>query len=151
MHYWLLKSEPNAYSIDDLARDGQTFWDGVRNFQARNLLRDDFAVGDQVLFYHSNVQPMAIVGQAEVVQAGYPDFTAWDPKSHHPDPRSTPEQPIWYMVDIRFTQKFNHPLTLNVAKTDPQLDGLMLTKRGSRLSVQSVSEAHFKRILELCA
>ncbi len=106
--YWLVKSEPNAYSFSDLQGedDGTAEWDGVRNYQARNTMRDDMKVGDGVLFYHSNVKPMAVVGTATVVREGYPDDTAWDPSSDHPDPKSTPDKPLWYMVDIKAESEF---------------------------------------------
>ena len=101
MAYWLFKSEPNTYSYDDLVRDGTSEWDGVRNFQARNFLRDEIKEGDGVLFYYSNAKPLVIVGTAVVTRSGYPDSTAWDPDSDHPDPKSTPDKPLWYMVDIQ--------------------------------------------------
>jgi len=149
MNHWLLKSEPGAYSIQDLERDGSTHWDGVRNYQARNTLRDQMKVGDLVLFYHSNVEPMAVVGTATVTKAGYPDHTALDMSSHHYDPKSTPDNPIWYMVDIGYRSTFKRPVTLNEMKDDPTLAGMMLTRKGSRLSVQPVSEDHFQRIVAL--
>src|SRR5262249_46040958 len=111
--YWLFKSEPESFSIDDLARQKKqsTFWDGVRNYQARNFLRDSIQLGDGVLFYHSSTEPMAIVGSAEVTKTGYPDHTAYEPTNHHYDPKSDPDNPTWYMVDIRLLQTFPHPLT----------------------------------------
>lgn len=148
-NFWLIKSEPAVYSIDDLARDGSTHWDGVRNYQARNFLRDQMKVGDPVLFYHSNADPPAIVGLARVCRAGYPDHTAWDPGGPHHDPAASPQRPIWVMVDIAFEEKFSHPLSLAQLRDDPALDGLMLTQKGSRLSVQPVSEAHFQHICAL--
>ena len=145
--YWLFKSEPHAYSYDDLVRDGTAEWDGVRNFQARNLLRDEIQEGDEVFFYHSNDKPTAIIGTAIVTRSGYPDHTAWDPSSDHPDPKSTPDKPIWYMVDIKATGKFKNPLTLNELKALPQLEGMALLQKGTRLSVQPVSEIHWNLIL----
>lgn len=147
--YWLIKSEPSVYSIDDLERDGQTHWDGVRNYQARNMLRDEMKAGDQVLFYHSNADPMAVAGIAQVAREGYADDTALDPQGPHYDPKATPENPIWVMVDIGFVEKFVRPVALPEMRADPTLEGLMLTRRGSRLSVQPVSEAHFQRICAL--
>jgi predicted RNA-binding protein with PUA-like domain len=150
MKYWLMKSEPTTFSIDDLmARPDQTdHWDGVRNYQARNFLRDEIRKGDRVLFYHSGKMP-AIVGTATVVRKGYPDATAWDPKSGHFDPKSTPDNPIWYMVDIRFESKFNAPLPLAGLRRFPELAGMLLLKRGMRLSVQPVTRSEFKFIVAL--
>jgi predicted RNA-binding protein with PUA-like domain len=147
--YWLVKSEPSVYSIDDLTRDGQTHWDGVRNYQARNFLRDEMQVGDLVLFYHSNTDPPSVVGLAQVTRAGYPDHTALDPHDPHYDPKATLEKPIWAMTDIKFVEKFPHSVSLNVLRDDPALGGLALTRRGSRLSVLPVTEAHFQRIYAL--
>lgn len=149
MNYWLLKSEPNAYSIDDLARDKTTHWDGVRNFQARNYMRDQMKVGDKVLFYHSNTEPIGIVGVAEVCKEAYPDHTAFDPKDHHYDPKSDPSKPTWYMVDIAFVKKFDTPLTLSDIKANPGLETMMVAQKGSRLSVQPVSKEHFDYIVAL--
>ena len=139
--YWLFKSEPESYSIRDLAVDKKrtTFWDGVRNYQARNFLRDDIQVGDRVLYYHSNTDPLAIVGTAEVVKAGYPDHTAFDPQDHHYDPKSDPDSPTWYMVDIRLLQEFASPVTRAQLQAEPALAKMMVIQRGSRLSVQPVT------------
>ena len=149
-HFWLFKSEPSSFSLADLKnRPGATeHWDGVRNYQARNYLRDEVQVGDRVLFYHSNVPEPAIVGIAEVVKGGYPDFTALDPQGNHFDPRSTPEQPVWFMVDIRFVQELPRPVTLSELKGIPELSNLPLLNR-SRLSVQPVTEAAWSLILKL--
>lgn len=148
MRFWLMKSEPDSYSIDDLAADGTTHWDGVRNYQARNLLRDEVGVGDQVLFYHSRLRPPGVVGLAEVVKAAYPDHTAWDPDSGYFDPKSTPEAPRWFMVDIAFRRKFDRLISIDELKEHPQLAGMVLLHR-SRLSVQPVTPAEFRFILEL--
>jgi len=148
-HYWLLKSEPNAYSIDDLKRDGSTSWDGVRNYLARNYMRDQMKIGDMVLFYHSNTEPIGVVGVAKVTKEAHPDITALDMAGHHHDPKSTPENPIWCMVDISYTGHLVRPVTLDDMKEDPQLAGMVVIQKGSRLSVQPVSEAHFKRVCEL--
>jgi predicted RNA-binding protein with PUA-like domain len=148
-HYWLFKSEPKAYSIDDLARDGSTHWDGVRNYQARNMLRDDIQVGDRVFFYHSNAKPMAVVGTARVVQSGYPDHTAFDPQDHHYDPKSDPDTPTWFMVDIELIQKLPNPVTRDELRDDETTSGMMLLQRGSRLSVQPVTETEWKAIHRL--
>ena len=147
--YWLFKSEPSAYSYDDLVDDGVAEWDGVRNFQARNLLRDDIKEGDELLFYHSTTKPMAVIGTARVARGGYPDHTAWDPNSEHPDAKSTPDNPIWYMVDIQSQEKFAEPLTLEMLRQVPELEDMMLLRRGSRLSVQPVTEEEWEAVLRL--
>jgi predicted RNA-binding protein with PUA-like domain len=151
VQYWLFKSEPDSYSIADLARDKKqsTYWDGVRNYQARNFLRDSVKLGDRVLFYHSSVEPMAIVGTAEIVKTGYPDHTAFDPKDHHYDPKSDPDHPTWYMVDIRLLQVFPQPLTRSELQACPGLENMLLLKRGSRLSIQPVTAAEWKAIHRL--
>ncbi len=148
--FWLVKSEPGAYSFDDLLNeeDQTAEWDGVRNYTARNIMRDDMQVGDGVLFYHSNAKPTAVVGYATVVKAGYPDDTAWDPDSEHPDPRSAPDNPIWYMVDIRAENKFRAPVTLQQIKAHQDLREMTLVKN-SRLSVQPVTNREWKIILTL--
>ena len=148
--YWLVKSEPNTYSFTDLQRedDRTAEWDGVRNYQARNTMRDDMKAGDGVLFYHSNVKPMAVVGTATVVREGYPDDTAWDPSSEHPDPKSTPDKPIWYMVDIKAESVFARPVTLEEIKQTPGLEKMALVNR-SRLSVQPVRPEEWRIIVGL--
>jgi predicted RNA-binding protein with PUA-like domain len=148
-HYWLLKSEPEAYSIDQLVEDKTTFWDGVRNYQARNMLRDEILEGDRVFFYHSNAKPMAIVGTATVVKNGYPDHTAFDPNEHHYDPKSNPEEPTWYMVDIEILQKFPEPVTRDQLRDDEATSGMMLLAKGSRLSVQRVTEDEWSAVHRL--
>lgn len=149
--FWLVKSEPNCFSIDDLAaaKGKQTYWDGVRNYQARNMLRDQMKLGDRVLFYHSNAKPPSIVGLAEVVREGYPDTTAFDPSHQHYDPRSQPDKPTWYMVDLKLVRKFARPLPLPELRQVSQLSGMELLRRGSRLSVQPVSPQQFKTVLRL--
>ena len=147
--YWLFKSEPSAYSYADLQRDGVAEWDGVRNYQARNFLRDTVQEGDGVLFYHSSAAPMAVVGTAVVVRAGYPDATAWDPDSDHPDPKSTPDDPRWYMVDLRAYQPFPAPVTLETLKATPGLEGMMVVQRGARLSIQPVTAAEWNIVTAL--
>lgn len=148
-NYWLFKSEPDCYSIDDLKRDKTTFWDGVRNYQARNLLRDSIKTGDGVLFYHSSCEPMAIVGTAEVVKDGSPDKTAFDPKSDHPDPKSDPDNPTWYGVDIRFRDKFKKAVHREDIKGEKRLAKMVLLKRGSRLSVQPVTAEEWRAVLQI--
>ena len=137
--YWLLKSEPGSYSYADLqGEEGHTAeWDGVRNYQARNLLRDEIKIGDGVLFYHSSTKPQAVIGTAVVVREGYPDDTAWDPSSDHPDPKSTPDKPIWYMVDIEAEREFKRQVTLAEIRDTPGLEKMVLVNK-SRLSVQPV-------------
>jgi predicted RNA-binding protein with PUA-like domain len=149
--YWLFKSEPDCYSIDDLAGlPNQTdHWDGVRNYQARNMLRDDIKKGDEVLFYYSNTKPMGIAGICTVVKGGYPDHTALDPNEQHFDPKTSKDNPIWYMVDVKFKQKFKEILTLQKIKATDGLDKMMLTQRGSRLSIQPVSPDEWKIILKM--
>lgn len=147
MKFWLFKSEPEAYSIDDLQKDKKTFWDGVRNYQARNFLRDEIKKGDMVLFYHSNCEPTGVFGICEVVKDGYPDRTAFDPESNHFDPKSKPENPAWFMVDIKFVKKFSKPVTLDEIKVDSELQNMKLLQRGNRLSIQPVTKEEFNVII----
>lgn len=151
MRFWLLKSEPNKYSWDDLKKDKNqtTSWEGVRNYQARNSLRDDCKEGDLVFFYHSRVEPQAIMGVAKVVRSGYPDHFAFQPDHMYFDPKSKQENPTWYMVDIKRIADFDPPFTLAEAKEMPGLENMTLVQRGSRLSVQPVSEDEFKLIVKL--
>ena len=142
--YWLMKSEPESYSIDDLKRDKRTHWDGVRNYQARNFMRDQMKAGDWVLFYHSGSEPPGVAGVARVCKEAYPDPTAWDPKDHHYDPKSDPKNPAWFMVDIQFVEKFPQVLSLQELRAHPKLKDLLVLKRGQRLSVQPVEKAHFE-------
>jgi predicted RNA-binding protein with PUA-like domain len=149
--FWLVKSEPESFSIQDLAqaKNQTTCWDGVRNFQARNFLRDDMKVGDRVLFYHSSTDVPAVTGTASVVRESYPDPTAWDKSDHHYDPASTPENPRWYMVDIRLEQIFKEPLPLDALRKVAALKEMELLRKGSRLSVQPVRKAEFDAVLKL--
>lgn len=151
MNYWLMKSEPSEFGIDDLIlRPNQTEpWDGVRNYQARNMLRDAMQLGDQVFFYHSNCEIPGIVGIAEIVKAGYPDDNAFDPNDKHYDPKSTPEKPIWYKVDVKFVQKFARTISLKELKAHPALQELALVRRGNRLSINPVSPEQWAVILSL--
>ena len=148
-NYWLVKSEPETFSIDDLANAPAmtTFWDGVRNYQARNTLRDQMKKGDLVLFYHSNASPTAVMGVAKVVREGYPDFTAFDPNDPHYDPKSNPDQPTWFMVDVQLVERFLQPVTLETLRKVPELKNMVLLQKGSRLSVQPVRPAEFETIL----
>lgn len=148
-NHWLLKSEPGTYSIDDLQRDGVTCWEGVRNYQARNTMRDLMEVGDRALFYHSRSNPPGVVGVAEVCRSAYPDHYSWDPDSPYFDPKSTPEAPRWFMVDVAFVEKLPRTIALSELKADPALEGMEVVRKGSRLSVQPVAEAHFEHILHL--
>jgi len=150
MNYWLFKTEPGCFSFDDLKnRPGMTeTWDGVRNYQARNFLRDTIKKGDQVLFYHSSIAEPAIVGIAEVVREGYPDSTARDPNGEHFDPKSSLENPIWYMVDVRYVTPLNAPVTLVQIKGNPLLADMPLVNR-SRLSIQPVTAEQWRIILAL--
>jgi predicted RNA-binding protein with PUA-like domain len=148
MRYWLMKSEPDVYSIDDLQRDGTTFWNSIRNYQARNFLRDEVQAGDVVLFYHSNANPPGVAGIAEVARGGYPDHTALDPKDDYHDPRATPGEPRWYMVDIRFVEKFDRVLPLDELKARRTFDDMVVTGK-SRLSFQPVSKKHFDAVVKL--
>jgi predicted RNA-binding protein with PUA-like domain len=150
-NYWLMKTEPGSYSIDDLAaeKNKTTCWDGVRNYQARNLMRDDMQVGDLVFVYHSNAKPPGIVGVATIVKEAYPDFTAFDPNNHHFDPKSKHESPTWMMVDIKLKKKFKQLIPLPDLKEIKSLEGMELLRKGSRLSVQPVSKKHFTIIEKL--
>ena len=147
--YWLFKSEPNAYSFDDLMNepDGWAEWDGVRNYQARNSMRDDMQVGDGILFYHSNAKPLSVVGIASVVREGYDDFHGLDPSDAHYDPKATQENPIWSMVDIKGEQAFPNPVTLDDIKANPQLKDMLLIRKGMRLSIQPVTKDEFDEVL----
>ena len=151
MNYWLMKSEPSAFSIEDLQRrPGQIEpWDGVRNYQARNMMRDDMSVGDGIFFYHSNCDIPGIVGIATVVREAYPDDTAFDPQSKHYDPKSLRERPRWFMVDVGFVRTLSRTITLTELKGDPALDGFPLTRRGNRLSVMPLSKVQWDYILSL--
>jgi predicted RNA-binding protein with PUA-like domain len=146
-----MKSEPNCFSIDDLAKQPKktTHWDGVRNYQARNMLRDQIKKGDLVFYYHSNTKVPGIVGVTEVVKEGYPDFTAFDPESLHPDPKSTPDNPRWFMVDIKLKEKFKDVISLESLKSFAELDGMRLLQKGNRLSVIPVEKAHWSFIIGL--
>jgi len=149
--FWLFKSEPDSFSINDLiSSDEQTTpWDGVRNYQARNLLRDEVQPGDGVLFYHSSVSPPGIVGICSIVRGGYPDPSARDPRSEYYDPKSSDQNPIWYAVDVQFERKFEEMLSLTAIKQTSGLENMMVTRRGARLSIQPVTPSEWNIILNL--
>ncbi|HET7275517.1 MAG TPA: EVE domain-containing protein [Longimicrobiaceae bacterium] len=146
--FWLLKTEPGSYSIDDLERDGHTSWEGVRNYQARNFMRDEMQPGDGVLFYHSQANPPGVAGLARVSRAAYPDPTARDPKSHYYDAKATDDDPRWYMVDIEFVSSFPHFVPLSTLRDAPGLEEMLVNQR-SRLSVQPVSKTEFEIVTSL--
>ena len=162
-HYWLIKSEASCYSIDDLQKDKKTSWGGVRNYQARNFMRDNMRKGDFVLFYHSSSDPIAICGIAKVASPPYLDRTALDPKDDHFDPhavtrekeiadgKKSKDDHLWVAVDIAFVRKFKHPISLGEIKRDPALKGIMVAQKGSRLSIQPISETHFRYITKILA
>ena len=151
MKYWLLKSEPDVFSLEDLKNcPNQTEpWDGIRNYQARNLMRDEMKVGDQAFFYHSRQAEPAIVGTVRVVREAYPDHTSWDPSSKYFDEKSSPENPRWLMVDVQFESEFSRPVTLKELRSVPELKEMFLLRKGMRLSVQPVTEAEFLLILAI--
>ncbi len=151
MKYWLFKSEPDVFSIEDLkkSKNGTASWEGVRNYQARNFLRDDVKKGDLVLFYHSSVEPMAVAGVAAVVKEGYIDFYAFDSKSNYYDPKSNPDKPQWYMVDVKFKSQFKNPVTLKSIRTYKELANMRLIQKGGRLSIQPITKEEFDFIVKL--
>ena len=148
---WLMKSEPDVYAYDDLERDGRTPWDGIRNYQARNFMRDEMKVGDRVLYYHSNTQPPGVVGIAEVASEPYPDPTQFDPTSRYHDPKATRDEPRWMLVDVVPVRRLPRLVTLAEMKADAALSELPLVKRGNRLSIMPVGEAEAERIVALAA
>lgn len=150
MQYWLFKSEPDAFSIDDLAAmpDQTEHWDGIRNYQARNFLRDQVKLGDQVFFYHSSCKDVGIVGVAEVVRESYPDHTQFDPESKYYDPKSSPDNPRWMMVDIKLKQKFSKILPLKTIKAMPEITDIGLVKKGHRLSIMPVTDIEWNLLMD---
>ncbi len=151
MKFWLMKSEPDVFSIDDLrqSKGMMSGWDGVRNYQARNFMRDDMRKGDLVLFYHSNAKPPGVVGIAEVIRESHPDHTQFDEQSEYYEPRATEEKPIWFMVALKFKEKFPRLIPIQELKEQKQLDGLSLLQKGSRLSIMPVSRKHWDYVLQL--
>jgi predicted RNA-binding protein with PUA-like domain len=148
VQYWLMKTEPSTYSIDDLKREKVTHWEGIRNYQARNFMRDQMKIGDLVLVYHSNANPPGVAGIGEVCSSPYADFFSWDIQSEYFDPKSTPQKPRWVMVDIKFVAKFSYYVTLNEIKQNIALQEMMVIKKGMRLSIQPVNELDFKEIVK---
>jgi len=151
MNYWLMKTEPDCFGLAHLkARPKRTeHWDGVRNYQARNFLRDDMRQGDLAFFYHSSCAEPGIAGIVKIVRAGYPDHTAWNPDSEHFDAKSSPANPIWYMVDVKLEREFRHPITLAALKHNPALRHMQLLQRGNRLSILPVSAKEWNAILKM--
>jgi len=144
-----MKSEPDAYSIDDLERDGREPWDGIRNYQARNMMRDDMNIGDDVFFYHSNCKEPGIVGLMKVASEPYPDPTQFDKKSKYYDPKSSKDNPRWCLVDVEFVRKLDRNITLSEIKSGKGLDGLILTRKGNRLSIMPIEKKHWNKLLDL--
>ena len=149
--YWLFKSEPSEFSWDDLkkSKNQTTFWDGIRNYQARNFLRDEIKKGDGVLFYQSSTDPLAVIGYCEVVKDGYPDHTQFDSSNDHFDPKADPKNPTWFMVDIKLVKEFKKHVTLNKIKANPKLKSLKLIQRGQRLSIQPLLKDEWDEILKM--
>lgn len=147
--YWLMKSEPDVYGIDHLERDGTEPWNGIRNYQARNFLRDSMRAGDLALFYHSNATPPGVVGVMEVVSGPEADQLAFDPDSKYFDPKSDKENPAWIQRQMRFVEKFPRMVSLRELKEDPKLEGMLVIRRGQRLSIQPVEKVHFDHICRL--
>lgn len=149
MGYWLMKSEPDVFGIDDLKTVKVEPWDGVRNYQARNMMRDQMKKGDEIFFYHSNCEEPGIVGIMTVAREGYPDHTAWNPESKYHDPKSTPENPRWFMVDVRYKRKLKRTITLAELKSRPEIEDMPLVRKGNRLSVMPVTPEQWEFILSL--
>lgn len=149
--YWLMKSEPSCFSIDDLYKRPKrtAAWDGVRNYQARNFMMRDMRIGDEAFFYHSSCNPPGIVGIVEIVSEAYPDHSAFDPNSEHPDPTSTPDHPRWFMVDVRFKEKFPSIVSLAILKQYPELEKMQVLKKGNRLSITPISDEEWAFINRL--
>jgi predicted RNA-binding protein with PUA-like domain len=147
--YWLMKTEPDVFGIDDLMKRRIEPWTGVRNYQARNFMRDQMKCGDLILFYHSSTEPPGVAGLARVCREGYVDPTAFDVRSEYFDPKSNKKNPTWMMVDVEFLEKFARILPLEELRSSPALEGMLVLRRGQRLSVQPVEEAHFKEVVRL--
>lgn len=145
-NYWLMKTEPDVFSIDDLKKNKTTLWEGVRNYQARNFMMKDMQLGDHVLLYHSNAKPSGVAGLAMVSRKAIPDPTQFDKKSEYFDPKATPEKPIWYCTEVKFVSKFDHFVSLEEIKKDKKLANMMVIQKGSRLSIQPVNKSDFEHI-----
>lgn len=150
MRYWLMKSEPDVFGIDDLRRKGKrgTHWDGVRNYQARNFMRE-MQLGDKAFFYHSNTREPGIVGVMEIVREAYPDHTAFDPEDPHFDPKSNPDKPRWYMVDVAYVEQFPRTISLDALRMNRALDGMLILRRGNRLSVTPITPDEWKAVMKM--
>ena len=149
MNYWLMKSEPETYGIDHLKKDKIVPWDGIRNYQARNMMRDGMKKGDLAFFYHSNCKVPGIVGIMEINKEAYPDFTQFDENSNYYDPKSTQENPRWILVDVKFKKKFNDVISLHELKTYPELEEMLILRKGNRLSITPVEKSQWDFILQL--
>ena len=149
MACWLMKSEPDVYSIDDLQRDGQEMWDSIRNYQARNMMRDDMRIGDPIFFYHSSCKEPGVVGIAEVASKPYPDPVQFDKQSRYFDAKSEPDNPRWILVDVKFVRKLKRNVTLTEIKAEKILADMILTRKGNRLSIMPVEKKHWDKILSL--
>ena len=149
MKYWLMKSEPNVFSIDDLKKKKTSIWDGVRNYQARNFMMNDMHPGDCVLFYHSNATPPGVAGLATVSKQATADPTQFDKDSEYYDPKSSKEKPRWFCVEVQFKEKFKHFVSLDVIKQTPDLKDMLVVQKGQRLSIQPVEKKHFDKILKM--
>ncbi len=144
-----MKTEPDVFSIDKLKKDKSGPWDGVRNYQARNYMKNDMQIGDMILFYHSSTEIPGVAGIARVAKKAYPDFTQWDKRSDYFEPRATKENPVWFMVEVGFVEKFSHFISLDELRSHPKLEGMLVLKRGMRLSIQPVSQEHFDLVRAL--
>ncbi len=151
MKYWLFKTEPESFSIEDLkkSKNQTAFWNGVRNYRARNILRDEIKKGDGVLFYHSSTEPLAVLGYCEVAKEGYPDHTQFDKNNIHYDDRAKKESPTWFMVDIKLIKEFKNPVTLGQIKANAKLKNITLIQRGNRLSVMPITKSEFEEVLKM--
>lgn len=149
MNYWLMKTEPDTFSIDDLKNKVTSDWDGVRNYQARNFMRDEMKLGDQILFYHSSCKNVGVAGIAEVSKESHPDYTSFDPKSDYYDPKSTKEKPRWFMVSVKWVKTFKRVIPLSELKEHKELSEMLITKKGNRLSITPVTKKEFQFICSL--
>lgn len=149
IHYWLMKSEPLAFSIEDLQREGFTEWDGVRNYQVRNMMRDQMRVGDLAFIYHSNTKTPGIVGLCRICSEAKPDLSQWDPTSEYYDPKSPQDNPYWLMVEVEFVEKFSYLISLQTLKKQPQLSEMIILQKGNRLSITPLTHEQFTHICEL--